>query len=139
MKERIEAIKDHIDRHRVAYSCVITGIVVAGITSVIVRGRYEAAQRGAYGLETADTSVTMRSLLFFSKQDNTVNTTVHRGGTGAPSYIVQCDEIPNVAWLSQRSASIDTGVSQSILSKHLSGKLPDAEGLHFNRVGVAIA
>jgi hypothetical protein len=141
MNERIEKIKDHIDRHRVAYSCVATGIVVAGFTAIIMKGRYEAAITGAYGLETADTSVTIRPffLNFFAKQDSTISSTVHRGGTGSPSYIIECDEIPNVAWLSQRAASIETGIQESKISAHLNGKFPDADGFHFRRIGVAVA
>jgi len=142
MNERIkkfkEDVKDHFDRNKTRYCCLVTGVVVAGITVIIMKGRYEATRGETYGLKTADTSVAMRPFLFFAK-DNTIASTVHRGSSGPPSYIIVCDELPNVSWLSQRSAAIDTGVSETILSKHLSGKLPDVDGLHFRRIGVAVA
>jgi hypothetical protein len=136
----IQEIKDHVKKHKIAYSCGGTAVVTAGITCLIMKGRYEVARGEAYGLETADTSVTVRSFFNFSSKDSgNISTVIHRGGTGSPSYIIECDEIPNVAWLSQRAMSFDTGISETTLSKHLSGKLPDAEGLHCRRIGVAVA
>jgi len=140
MNNRIEKIKEHVKHHKVAY--VFGGGVIittaAGITCFIMKGRYEAAIMGAYGSETADTSITMRPFLFFSK-DNNIVSTVSRGGSGPPSYIITCDEIPNLSWLSQRAASIYTGVQESKISAMLNGKFPDADGFHFRRVGVAVA
>ena len=63
MKQYVEKIKDHCKENQRFYLGLGMGLSVAGFTCLIMRGRYEAlAVGGAYGLETADTSVTMRPL-----------------------------------------------------------------------------
>lgn len=136
MSERLEKIKAHIKEHKVEYACAVTAVVVATFTTIIVRGRYEAlATGGAYGLETADTSVTMRPLAFLSRQGNSVSVT-NKFGRGRPGYLIR-DLDTDEYFRSQRSAASTRGISETILSKHLNGILPDAEGYTFERIRLA--
>lgn len=128
-------IKEHFKKHKVAYAFA-AGVAVAGITCAIMRGRYEAlADGGAYGPKTIETSVTMRPLSFLSKQDNVVNV-VARTGRGHPGYLIRCLDT-NEYFSSQREAASVFGISETLLSKHLSGKLENAEGYNFERLSFA--
>jgi hypothetical protein len=133
-KKRYERIKAHVKKHEVVYSCVVTGVVVAGITTIIMRSCGAAVPRVADG----PVKVTVQPLSFFSKQENAIMTIIHRGGSGAPSYIVECLETGE-AWLSQRQAAMMKNVSESVMSGHLNGKLDDVNGFHFRRIGLAAA
>lgn len=129
-----KTIKDRIQDHLLLYS--VGGVlIVAGITMVIVRGRYEAlATGGAYGSKTIDTSITMRPLSFLASQINLVNV-VARDGRGHPGYLVHCLNT-DTYFTSQREAAERFNISPTILSKHLSGKLDNVKGMFFERVKV---
>jgi hypothetical protein len=136
----LERVRNHIKEHKIEYACaatfVITAVGVAGITALIMRGRYEAlAPGGAYGLKTIDTSVTMRPLSIFSDQNNIV-TVIHRDGRGHPGYIIRNIETGEL-FVSQREAAEAFGISENILSKHLAGKIDNAEGHLFERLALA--
>lgn len=131
-----EKIVSHFREHKQMHIGVGVGLGVAtlaGITYLIVRDRYEAlVPDGAYGSKTADTSITMRPLSIFSSQNNIVNVEA-RNGRGHPGYIVRCLETGDY-FTSQREAAAALNVSETILSKHLSGKIQDAEGFHLERL-----
>ena len=130
-----EEIKSHFEKYKTAY---ITGgaVVVASISCLIMRGRYEAlAPGGAYGLETADTLVTMRPFSFLSSQNNAVKV-VNRSGHGRPGYLIRSIDT-NEFFSSQREAATIFGISEKLLSNHLNGKLPNAEGYQFERLNFA--
>lgn len=132
--EKFEQFKQHLKEHKTEY---LTGIGFATITCLIMRGRYEAlATGGAYGLETADTSVTMRPLSFFSSQGDNVVSVVVRNGRGNPGYIVRNLDTGKF-FSSQREAASAFGISETLLSKHINGKIPNAEGLQFERLPFA--
>lgn len=135
MNNRIENIKEHVKKHKVKYACGATAVVSVGFTCLIMRGRYEVARGGTYGPETIDTSVTMRPLAFLSQQHNTVEV-IARDGRGHPGYIVHCLDTDQF-FSSQRMAALYHGISETILSKHLNGKLPDAEGIQFERLQIS--
>lgn len=125
-------IKAHFQENWKLYAGVGIGVIFAGITCLIVKGRYEAlANSGAYGPETADTSVTMRPFSFLSHQENIVHVS-HSNGVGRPGYLVHNLDTDKY-FSSQRDAATYFGISETILSKHLSGKIPNAEGLMFER------
>jgi len=129
-------IKEHIEKHKIRYSCIATGVVVAGITAIIMKGRYEAlAIGGAYGLKTADTSVTMRPLCFLSNQNNIVKV-VNKYGTGRPGYLIR-SLATNEYFSSQREAAAMFDISETLLSKHLAGKIPNVDGHQFERIYMA--
>jgi hypothetical protein len=128
--------KNHFDRYKPLYITGGSAVVLAGFTCLMMRGRYEAlAPGGAYGPETADTLVTMRPLSFFSKQENLVKI-VNRSGHGRPGYLIHSLNTDEY-FASQREAASIFGISETLLSKHLSGKLPDAEGYNFERLTFA--
>lgn len=129
----LRRIKTHFEKHRDIYIGVGIGAALVGITWVIVKGRYETlANGGVYGLETADTSATMRPFSFLSYQTNSI-TIKSQTGAGRPGYLVH--SLDTGDWFSsQRIAAKFFGISESILSKHLSGKIPNADGFVFERV-----
>jgi hypothetical protein len=128
-------IREHIKRHKTIYSCVATGIGVATFTTLIMRGRYEGFQTEPYGLKTADTSVTMRPLCFLSKQTNLVNVS-NKFGKGRPGYLIRNLDT-NEYFSSQREAARVFNISETFLSKHLTGKIPNVDGMHFERVAIS--
>ena len=128
-------IREHIKRHKTTYACAATAVGVATITTLIMRGRYEGFRREPYGLETADTSVTMRPLSFLSSQNNIVKV-VNQHGTGRPGYLIHSLD-SNEYFSSQREAASIFGISESLLSKHLSGKIENVDGYQFERLNLA--
>lgn len=127
-----ERIKEHFKKHCVVYSA-IGGAVLAGITMVVVRGRYETlVSNGVYGSKTADTSITMRPLSFLASQRNVVNV-IARNGRGHPGYLVYCKEL-NGYFRSQQEIADLLAISPTVVSKHIAGKIPDAQGYHLERV-----
>lgn len=131
----IERVKKHIKDHKVAYSCAATAIGVAAFTCVVMRDRHAVLQRGADGPDVA----TMRSLCFnfFSNQKDSgnVTATILREGRGHPGYITRWLE-EMIDYETQGLAAKEHGVSSSVMSGHLQGKLPDVNGQHFVRVPV---
>lgn len=131
----LEKIKTHVQKHKAVYTCGAVALATAGITTLVMRDRYEAlVTDGAYGLKTADTSVTMRSLSFLSSQNNIVSV-ITRNGRGHPGYLVHCLDSDEY-FSSQREAALACDVSETLLSKHLNGKLPNVDGRIFNRINV---
>jgi hypothetical protein len=128
-------IREHIERHKTTYACVVTGIGVAAFTTIIMRERYEGFRKEPYGPKTADTLVTMRPLSFLSSQGNVVKV-VNKYGIGRPGYLIHSLDT-NEYFTSQREAASVFGISEAILSKHLSGKLENAEGYNFERLRFA--
>ena len=51
----LKKIKEHFKRHKVAYCCGTTAVVTAGITWLVVRGRYATLLSRVDGPETIDT------------------------------------------------------------------------------------
>jgi hypothetical protein len=134
---KIEKVKTHLHENKKFYIGLGVGICIAGITYTIMRGRYEAlATSGAYGLKTADTSVTMRPLFFMSRQ-NSVVSVVSRSGRGHPGYIIQNLDT-GVYFSSQREAAKAFNISETLLSKHLAGKIADVAGFSFERINMAM-
>ena len=56
---------------------------------------------------------------------------------GSLSYIVRCVDT-GVIYRSQAHAAVSLGISASKLSSHLNGKLPNVDGLTFERLGLGI-
>ncbi len=124
----IERIKAHINKHKVVYSCGTTAITVAGITYLIIGGRYAVVGNAASdGLER----VTVRPLSFFSHHNNVV-TVIERDGRGHPGYITHCIETGK-DFATQGEAARKYGISSTVMSKHINGILENANGFHFER------
>ena len=130
---KFEKIKQHLKNNRKIYLGAAGSVAFAGITCFVMRERYEAlANSGAYGLKTADTSVTMRPLSFLSSQINAVNV-INRSIIGRPGYLIRSIDT-NEFFASQREAAKAFGISEAVLSKHVTGKLPNANGHLFERL-----
>ena len=128
-----DEVKSHFEKYKFVYLAGGIGVSVASFTYLMMRGRYEAlAPGGAYGPETADTLVTMRPLSFLSSQSNVVKV-VNRSGHGRPGYLIRSLDTDEF-FSSQREAATIFGISEKLLSNHLNGKLPNAEGYRFERL-----
>ena len=130
MHDSIEKVKTHFKENKRVY---ITGVVVAGVTTVIMRGRYAILLRGMDGLKTAEASVTVRPLSFFSNQTNDIVSTVYNGGRGHSGFMTRNLDY-GLVFETQADAARAFNISPSNLSSHLNGKFPDVSGLHFERV-----
>jgi len=133
--EPFRKLREHVTRHKVAYSFG-TGFAIAGITCLIMRrGRIEGlAYGGPYGLETADTLVTNRPLSLFSSRQTNVNTII-RNEIGRPSYLVH-DIGTDLYYRSQSAAAKALGATDKMVSDHVNGLLPHVVGHHLERVPV---
>lgn len=129
-------VKSHFEKYKAAYITGAVGVAFASVTCLYMKGRYEAlAPGGAYGPEAADTLVTMRPLSFLSSQSNVVKV-VNRSGHGRPGYLIRSLDTDEF-FSSQREAATIFDISEKLLSNHLNGKLPNAEGYRFERLNFA--
>jgi hypothetical protein len=128
-----DKIKKHVKKYKVVYSCAATGIVVAGITSVIMRrnimsqhigrGISVTANRGISVV--ADRSAVTNSVSFISSRRQ-----------GAPSWVIRCVETGRI-FTSQLSASTEMQLPASEISKHLNGVMDNVRGYTFERICMA--
>jgi hypothetical protein len=123
-------IKEHISRHKVAYSFG-SGFIVAGITFCIMRGvASQPISRGIAvtaerGIAVLGKKVVMNNVSYIS---------AHR--QGPPSWVVRCLETGHI-FSSQNSAALEMGILKSDLSQHLNGVKDHANGFHFERICLA--
>lgn len=159
-----DQIKAHIKKHKVAYSVGGT-IVVATLTTLVVRsiaaqrgasddlnaqrglintasrGQRSGLQRGPEdataklqrGLDTS-VSADVRPFNFFSKNNNNIVQVVERNGRGHPGYLVENSNTGEL-FRSQNALAKTLDVPDSVVSGHLTGKLPDILGEQYARVG----
>jgi len=136
-----DEIKSHFERHKVAYiaGAVGTGIGIAGITCLIMRGHYTGIQgvpeSGIRGVPDGPAKVAVSPLAFLSHQTNNIVAVIEKDGRGHPGYPVWCLET-NESWPTQNEAAKGLGVYPSLVSGHLNGKFPDVDGKHLQRVKV---
>jgi hypothetical protein len=133
----VESIKSHVKRHQVLYS-IGAGFGIAGITSLILKGCYTGVLRVPESSVPrvldgpVKVTVTPFSLLSNRMTNNIVNV-VHREGRGHPGYpVFDLDE--NILYMTQGLAAKALKTSDSIVSGHLKGKLPDVNGHHLVHV-----
>ena len=62
-----------------------------------------------------------------------ITTNVYKNKKGHPGYLTGCIDTNDV-FESQKKAASAFGISDKAMSEHLKGKLPDANGHHFERV-----
>lgn len=130
MESRIEKIKSHIKENKEVYISVGVGVLLAGITVLIVRGRHAGVLRVPDGSDV----ITVRPLSFNfgGKNNGSPVIVIHNGNVGHPGFITKCLETGEI-FQSQKSAAKTLGISPSILSSHLNGQIDNADGLHFER------
>jgi hypothetical protein len=126
-------VKEHYQRNKKKY---IIGSYVLAITAggAIV---YWATKDGALGAVDIDVSPTFSEIEF--GDNGTLNniTYIMSKRQGPPSWVVWCEETEE-AFMSQHSAAVAKGISQTTMSKHLNGSLETADGLHFKRLCLAV-
>jgi len=139
---KIEKLKDHVRRHKVVYSCVVTGVTVAGITFVIMRSNSSFGDRlygqgGGKDVYTTNPQVKVTSRII---SRSTIN--INNGPSDAKNrtlrWIVR--EVGGLCreWDSQADASMATGHSEANVSKHLNYGAPLSDGLQLVRVAVGM-
>ena len=133
LKGKVESAKKHVQEHCFAYVAV-TGAAVAGITCVIMRST--AAQWGAGKGDAQWGSTNTASFNYRNKGTINVTTVIEREGRGHPGWPVRNLETKHI-FLSQKAAAEAFGIPEGILSAHLNGKFPEANGLHFERVNLS--
>jgi lactam utilization protein B len=127
----IDKLKDHIKKHKTLYCSVGTGVVFAGITAIVMRSvamqSISSSVTGTAGSSVTGTGkrVAISNISFISADRQ-----------GPPSWVVRCKETGKI-FTSQRSASLEMGIIQTNLSKHLNGLQDNAEGFHFERICMA--
>jgi hypothetical protein len=121
-------VKSHFETHKELYLRVAGGVAIAGITAIVMRDRHANLLKGLDG----PTGATVRSLNFFSKGGDIV-TTVHNGGRGHPGFRVHNFE-HNLDFDTQGIAARTFSIPENVMSMHLNKKIPDAYGLHFDRI-----
>jgi len=126
-------VKKHLKKHKDLYIGIGLGIGFASITWYIMRDRHATLLSGVDGLKTADVSATVRPISFFSNQKNDIVQTIHNGSRGNPGFLTRSVEY-GLTFDTQGEAARAFNVSPSILSSHLNGKIPDVDGLHFERI-----
>ncbi len=86
----------------------------------------DAAQRG---------TINAASLIFRNQGTVNVTTVLDREGRGHPGWPCRNLETKRI-FFSQREAALAFDIPERVLSGHLKGKFPDADGLHFERVNL---
>lgn len=130
----INKAKKHLSDHKDAYLVLGTAAVVAGFTVVIMRRNYSVVPR-VTDADMQSVSARTFSFSFFMKDSGNAVTTVHTGARGHPGFVIRCLETGQL-FPSQNSAAKAFDGWASVLSGHLSGKLSDFQGFHFERVFV---
>lgn len=134
-----EKIKNHLKRRRIVYTSICTGVVVAGITVLIMREPRTILQGGVdcpVKEPTGSLSFLFgRSIFGHVSNTNNAVTTIHNGLKGHPGFVTRCVETGEL-FTTQGSASKAFNIPESIMSKHLNQGRELIEGLHFERLGV---
>ncbi len=127
-------VKDHVIENKEMY----IGFALMYIVGVGVGVRYskalKAGQTGNVSLVETVTNINPIGIL--SKQDITTNITkIFTDNRGRPGHLVYSEDFDR-HFPSQTEASKVFGISNTNMSRHLNGKIPDVKGLHFNRPSV---
>jgi len=124
-------IKEHFKKHKVRYSCIATGVVVAGITTIIMRSvalqhiGVSIGEPAGGAIGVAGKNVVMNNVSLISSNRK-----------GSPGWVVRCIET-GLVFTSQKKAAIGMNLSQAHLSNHLNGVRDNVSGYHFERICMA--
>lgn len=142
-------LKIHLKRHKTFYVGLGTGIVLAGITVLIVKGRLalqsppgpsfadsgkELCTKLDARMEWSEKTPTGSFIYGYNNHNNTI-TTIHNGGRGHSGYVTRCVETGEL-FATQGDAARTYGIPETILSKHLNYGRDLVENLTFERVGL---
>ena len=126
---KFDKLKDHVARHKVAYSFA-AGVVVTSVTLIVFKRCVNSHTMGSA------TNTTFFS--FLSPQTATTNTYVtDLTRRGHPGKIIRCKETGELFASIHRGADM-MGVNRGNLSSHLAGRLPSVGGHTFEFLGEAV-
>ena len=135
-----EKLRAHWPEWRGFYIGVAVGVVLAGITLLVVRGISSRTVQGAIGMLDGTGSRALpvaggetTGSVSFNNPVHTVN--IYNGTSGHPGFLTRCIETGEV-FTSQRAAARAFGIHERDLGKHLNTGRELLEGLHFERLGV---
>jgi hypothetical protein len=134
IKERVmlNTVKDHVEKHKTAY--YIGGIVVvAGVVYIVTRRRYDVKLTFSPSVTELMNKLKVTGNWKPEVHANLIKINVH--DTGRPGYLTRSIEFDKY-FPTQTETARTFGVSNSTLSRHLNGHIPDAKGLHFERFAV---
>jgi hypothetical protein len=120
VKDAVKAdVKKHVGEHKVAYSCAATGVVVAIVTVLVMRGR------PSFSVSVAP----VIAPVFNNNNSSSVNL------GGYAHKLVQCDETKEI-WPTVTDAAKAAGVATSVMSRCLNGHKEHIYGNHYKIIGV---
>lgn len=99
-------------------------------------GLIDRAQRGLQDHRVH--GISPFSFNFLTKESGNITNIVNvleREGRGHPGYMIRCIETLE-EFSSQDKAAFNENVSSMIMSLHIRGKIPDVNGLYFERVSL---
>lgn len=122
-------LKTHLKQHKTFYIGISTGIALAGITVLIMKGRL--------ALQSPPEPSFADSGFFFSGnragRDINVTANIHNGTRGHPGFLTSFLETGEL-FHTQGEAASAYGVNPKVMSEHLRGFHDTANGYHFKRV-----
>jgi hypothetical protein len=145
MKQRLEKVKTHVKAHKVIYTSIGVGIVVAGFTYLITRDiDSRHISRGipvtaSRGIPVTGESVGINNVSQSLIGSNTVLNSVSyfaANRQGPPSWVVRCLENDMVC-TSQHAIALAMDLPESEISRHLNGSIDNVRGFHFERICMA--
>lgn len=131
----VDAIKDHVKRHRIAY-LLGSSAVVAGVVYFFTRST-TAVERVSEGVNAQEGLVNTASLSVSGKNHTLKNVSfILSNRQGPPSWVVRCVETDKI-FTSQLSAAKEMGLPAKEISRHLNGLRDHVRGFHFERICMA--
>ena len=146
-----EKLRAHWQEWRGFYIGVAVGVVLAGITLLVVRGALRSHDLRAdlmIRAETTGSTTELRAVprlgadcpipestgsVSFNGPVHTVN--IYQGVRGHPGFLTRCIETGEV-FVSQKAAAAAFGIHERIMGMHLNEGLPLDQGVNFERLGV---
>lgn len=125
-------IKQHFKDHKEAYIaggvCLATGVVIGAVTILVVK-------KGGSPNTVAEINNIVPKQIIAWKPKQIID--VYIEALGDPGNVVQ-DLTTGTVYASQGQAARALGVSPSLMSQHLSGKVTNLKGHIFRKLGKAI-
>lgn len=142
IKEKYQAVKDHVGRKKQIYIYIGGGAAIAGITVVIMRSiasqHISPVIHGTASSVDHGTGASVAIQNTISGKNNVLNSVsyISANRTGPPSWVVRCLE-NNLVETSQHAMALAMNIPESDLSRHLNGILEHVNGYHFERICMA--
>ena len=125
-----DRVRNHIKKNKGTY-------LVAGASAAIVvltRGMYRPTLTYAPSMNIIETVAKIRPIAILSKQNTTTNIIkVYSDRVGRPGNFCHLFGRPEIGYPSQSEAAKIFGTSNTNMSRHLNGKIPDINGYRLVR------